>query len=79
MSEKTTEHLLESIISKKPSEFRIIFEELMVEKLKEKVSERTDIVAESLFDQDELEESSHKKKKKKESCEDDDHDEKEKD
>lgn len=78
MTEKTTENLLESIVSKKPAEFKTIFEDLMVEKLREKIDDRAVHVAESLFDQEDLEESSHKKKKKKESCEDD-HDEKEKD
>jgi len=59
MSDKTTENLLEAVIEKKPVDFREIFEELMVPKLKAVVGEHSQVVAESLFlndDDEELEE-----------------------
>ena len=49
MSDKTTENLLEAVIEKKPVDFREIFEELMVPKLKAVVGEHSQVVAESLF------------------------------
>jgi hypothetical protein len=51
MSEKVTS-LLESIVSKKPTEAREIFEQIMVEKLRETVAAHRDIVAESFFEKD---------------------------
>jgi hypothetical protein len=74
--------LLESIVSKKPTDTQAIFEELMLEKIRDRVNEFSETVTENFFneveDEDDDEEIvAESKKKKKEKEDDEDEDEKE--
>jgi len=50
---KNLENLLEAVIDQKPAEFREIFDELMVEKLREKLKAHEEVVSGKLFDTEE--------------------------
>ena len=54
---KTVENLLEAVVDQKPHDFKEVFDQIMVEKMRDVVDEYSSVVAEGLFQIEEEEET----------------------